>query len=65
MKKIKAHYVDCYLDGGTIKAVDDEGNYYYIDNRINSSKKGLIFDSYPANLDAKIVNIEIELIRDQ
>ena len=39
--------INSFLDGGTVKYVDDKNVNYYIDWRIGSSSLGLIFDRYP------------------
>lgn len=38
--------IDAFLDGGTI-VIETPKNRYYIDNRIRSNEKGLIWVGYP------------------
>lgn len=42
-------------DGGTILAVDETGKSYYVDGRIGSETKGLVFNKYPGEDDAMLV----------
>lgn len=40
--------VERYRDGGTVKYIDAKNVNYFIDWRIGSSSRGLIFDRYPS-----------------
>lgn len=42
-------------DGGTILAVDETGKSYFVDGRIGSETKGRVFDKYPSEEDAMLV----------
>jgi len=59
MEKIKVKYLDSFLDGGTDHYVDENGNDYYEDHRIRTLTPGVIYDRYPKDRDAKILNIEL------
>jgi hypothetical protein len=45
-----------FLDGGTRKYLGSDGNVYYVDDRLQTTTKGEIYDSYPGNKDAKMLN---------
>lgn len=45
-----------YRDGGTTEYETSDGAHYFIDDRLNSPTQGQIFDKYPGNKDAKIVD---------
>lgn len=55
MIKTKITQTGLYRDGGTICAVDRDGKAYYVDNRIGSETKGRVFDKYPGEDDAILV----------
>lgn len=44
-----------YKDGGTECYIDENGGVYYIDNRINSTTKGKIYNKYPSDNGARIL----------
>jgi len=46
--------IDKYLDGGTIKIITDN-NEYYFDKRISSTTKGRLYLSYPLKDNSNIV----------
>lgn len=35
------------MDGGTIAIVFDNGEYYYVDNRLGSRTTGTVYTNYP------------------
>ena len=51
------HNVDFYLDGGTVKFVTSEGEFY-LDRRIGTETKNILYDKYPNEKDAKIVAMQ-------
>jgi hypothetical protein len=61
--KTKLTECDAYKDGGTIEYCDENNNRYFVDGRIRSKTKGELFDRYPSDKGAKILdqnNFEIE-----
>lgn len=48
-----------YMDGGTQVIKNKQGKKYYIDGRIGSKTKGKVYDRYPGDKGAKIVNIKL------
>ena len=62
MRKIKGKEIDRFLDGGTQKILGDDGILYFIDHRIGTETAGKVFDRYPDHTEAKILNVEIELL---
>ena len=54
--KITLIYEDMYLDGGTRKYLGSDGNTYYADYRLKTITEGEIYDSYPGNKNAKMLN---------
>jgi len=56
MNKIRLTYENMFLDGGTRKYLGSDGNVYYVDDRLQTTTKGEIYDSYPGNKDAKMLN---------
>jgi len=59
---IKVKEVTKYMDGGTTKYIDEKGNEYFKDNRLGTKTKGKIFDKYPKEEDAKILDVELEIL---
>lgn len=55
MIKTKITETGRYRDGGTIRAVDGTGKSYYVDGRIDSETKGLVFNKYPDEEGAALV----------
>lgn len=53
-----------YKDGGTDVYVDKKGKKYYKDGRIGTKTKGKIFDRYPKDKGAKILDVELEVVKD-
>lgn len=61
--KLKLILLSIISDGGTKVYVDEKGQNYYLDNRIASTTKGKMYDKYPNDKDAKIIdNEEYEII---
>lgn len=54
--------VTMYREGGTTKYIDEKGNEYFKDNRLGTKTKGKIFDKYPKEEDAKILDVELEIL---
>ena len=46
-----------YKDGGTYTFVKN-GKTYYVDRRVNSTTRNKVYDKYPGDAGAKIVNIK-------
>lgn len=44
-----------YRDGGTEELILENGIVVYVDNRIQSTTKGKVFDKYPGKEGAKII----------
>jgi hypothetical protein len=44
---MKIKHITVYLDGGTIAVVFDNGENYYVDNRLGSRTSGTVYTSYP------------------
>lgn len=57
MKTILVKKCGKYKDGGTEYFCDKSGKKYFIDGRIGSSTKGKVFDRYPSEKGAKILNL--------
>jgi len=49
LKSIFLCYSGTYKDGGTKEYRDRKNNRYFLDGRINSKTKGKLFDRYPSN----------------
>jgi len=62
MKEIFVKKVSTARDGGTTIYVDKDGKRYWKDWRIGSQSKGSVFDRYPSDDGAKILNFEVKLI---
>lgn len=61
-KKIIVRVIDSYLDGGTLWVRDDKTREdYYIDRRIGSDTYGKVFDRYPGEATAEMVDVELVL----
>lgn len=43
-------------DGGTKVAAGSDGNIYYIDHRIGTKTPGLVYDKYPSDKGANIID---------
>ena len=56
MNKIKLPEGTRIRDGGTIAYKGSDGNSYYEDHRIASLTKGVLYDRYPNEKDAKALN---------
>lgn len=67
--KIKLEKVSIYRDGGTSKWIEPSvkeslktveeakiAAYYFVDNRVYSTTKGELFDRYPSNEGAILLN---------
>lgn len=57
MKTIIVTKCGVYKDGGTTEFRDKQRNKYFIDNRINSKTKGKVFDKYPGDNGAKMIDV--------
>jgi hypothetical protein len=57
MKTIIVTRRGIFKDGGTEEYQDKERNHYFIDKRINSKTKGKVFDKYPSDVGAKILDV--------
>lgn len=55
-KKIKLQYHNTYLDGGTEVYSGSDHKIYYVDYRLGTTTHGEIFDRYPDNEGAKMLN---------
>lgn len=55
MIKTKITQTGLYRDGGTIHAVDETGKSYFVDGRIGSETKGRVFNEYPGEDGALLV----------
>jgi hypothetical protein len=61
---VKNGPVSCYKDGGTEEYKGWDGKHYFVDYRIGSVTKGHVFDRYPDDkkaimLDAKLVQCSV------
>lgn len=53
-----------YKDGGTFEVQDvNDGKKYFVDRRIHSKTKEKLYDKYPEDKGAKIVNINFTIIK--
>lgn len=64
MEKIKVKHVATYKDGGTKEYHDSLGNRYFKDNRIGSGMKGKIYNMHPGRDGAKMLNVELEEVKE-
>lgn len=65
IKKLRLKCTGVFRDGGTMQCYDYDspnGLEYFIDRRINSSTKGKVFDKYPGQKGARMLNVEYEMI---
>lgn len=62
--KIKLKLVGVIRDGGTWVYYGSDRRNYYIDNRMNSSNKGSIYDHYPQYASAQLDINDFEIIKD-
>lgn len=46
-----------YKDGGTQEFQDRQGKKYFVDGRISSKTKGKVYDRYPSDAGAKILDV--------
>ena len=58
---MRVNYVTSFLDGGTIKIQADTGEYY-IDKRIKTDTKYVIYDRYPDWPGAQIVDLDSSVL---
>jgi hypothetical protein len=56
MNKIKLTECGVARDGGTIAYKGSDGNSYYEDHRIGTLTKGVLYDRYPKENDARALN---------
>lgn len=56
MTKIKLRYETSARDGGTKVYVGSDGKSYYEDHRLTTKTKGSLYDTYPNNPTAKMLN---------
>ena len=54
---------DAYLDGGTVQIMTTDGSYF-VDNRIGSATKGVLFSKYPSDDKTNIIPNQIEIKSD-
>lgn len=61
MKKLVVH--DIYRDGGTMLCYEraNPDQPYYIDKRIGTGTHSKVYDKYPGDIDAKILDIEYQI----
>ena len=60
--KIIVRVIDSYLDGGTLWVRDDKTREdYFIDRRFGSPTYGEVFDKYPSDSGAEMLNIKLVL----
>ncbi len=52
-------YANHYKDGGTIEYKGWDGKNYFVDHRIGSTTKGLIYDRYPDDSAARLLNVKL------
>ena len=62
MKIIKVKEVSRYRDGGTTVFKSTKGKLYYRDSRIMTETKGKIYDRYPSDNGAKLLDVELEIL---
>ena len=62
MKTVQVVYTGTYKDGGTSSYREKQKPYtkYFIDGRIGSITKGKVFDRYPGDERARILNVKLE-----
>jgi len=62
--KIILQWCGRYRDGGTDQYRDKNQNKYFLDGRIASKTKGQLFDKYPGDADAQILDLKnFELVK--
>jgi len=61
MRTVKVRQTNMYRDGGTKELTDKDGNVYYQDFGIFSPTRGKIYDKYPGDKNAKILDIKVEI----
>jgi hypothetical protein len=59
--QIKAKVVDHARDGGTKVCLGEDGKTYFIDRRIFTKTKGKVYDKYPSEEGAQMLNIALIL----
>ena len=60
MKEISVVKLREYNDGGTIEYEDSDGNHYFEDHRPKTDTKGFIFNKYPGEKDAEILEVVLK-----
>jgi hypothetical protein len=59
MKEKECELIAACRDGGTLMFKDSEGIVYYVDGRIGTHTKDKVFDRYPSEPNAVILDIKI------
>ena len=62
-RKIKVKEIARAKDGGTQSVIDRKGNKYFIDNRLGSETKGSIYDKYPGEEGAIMLDVILEVVK--
>lgn len=63
-RKLKLAVHDTYRDGGTLVCYEQSspGKRYFIDRRIRTTTKDALYDKYPGDPEAKILDIDYILV---
>lgn len=63
-KEIHARITGHIRDGGTIHCEGKDGKSYFIDHRISSKTKGKVYDRYPSDGGAQILDVVLLLAKE-
>ena len=62
MKTIDVKEISMYKDGGTTVYKSTKGKLYYKDGRLRTETKGKIYDRYPSDEGAKLLDVKLEIL---